>query len=40
VIAGQGHQDENTNKNNNLSHWFDTVFWEALSRLVENAGKK
>jgi hypothetical protein len=36
--SGQGHQNENVNKNNNLNHWFDSIFLEEFSRLVENTG--
>jgi hypothetical protein len=38
--SGQGHQAENTNGNNNLNHWFDSMFLRKLSSLVENTGKK
>ena len=24
--SGQGHQADNTNRNNSLSHWFDSIF--------------
>jgi hypothetical protein len=26
TIAGQGHHAENTNINNSLSYWFDSIF--------------
>ena len=38
--SGQGHQAENTNENNSLSHWFDSIFLGKFSSLVENTGKK
>ncbi len=37
---GQGHQAENTNRNNSLSHWFDSIFLGKFSSLVENTDKK
>jgi hypothetical protein len=39
AVIGQGHQAENTNKNNSLSHWFDSIFLGKFSSLVENTGK-
>ena len=38
--SGQGHQAENTNRNNNLSHWFDSIFLKKFSSFVESADKK
>ena len=38
--SGQGHQGENTNENNVLSHWFNSTFLRKFSNLVENTGKK
>jgi len=35
-----GHQAENTNRNNNLSHWFDSIFLKKFSSFVESADKK
>jgi hypothetical protein len=39
AVAGQGHQAENINRNNDLNHWFDSIFLEEISRFVENTGK-
>ncbi len=38
--SGQGPQAENTNRNNSLSHWFDSIFLGKFSSLVENTDKK
>ena len=38
--SGQGHQAENTNRNNSLSHWFDSIFLKKFSSFVESADKK
>ena len=40
MATGQGHQAENANRNNNLNHWFDSIFLGKFSSLVENTGKK
>jgi hypothetical protein len=34
AVTGQGHQAENTNRNNSLNHWLDSIFLGEFSRLV------
>lgn len=39
-IAGQGHHVETTNENNDLGHWFASIFLGKFSRRIEKTDKK